>query len=128
MSTQELVLHEMGTGEAIREYLQVKEEGYPYEFYKIFREFKPTTSYASVRRYFYILEEIGLIMGTEWREGERGFKRHYYELVEAKAEDPAWWHPQQELYPATALGKAGYEKLREEGLKPKGGRKWKYRK
>ena len=101
------------TGLAIREYLSYVEEGYPYEFYICFKKVKPNTSYTSVRRYFYILNRLGLIerVRTEPRKG--GFPRSYYRI--RIYEDPRWYAPQEALYPNTRLGGRRYKKMRELG-------------
>lgn len=122
-----LMLAYKNTGEAIREYLLTIKEGYPYAFYKIWRQFKKKTSYDSIRRYFYILEEIGLIESIRFEKGKSPFPKHYYRIVPGMEDDPRWMHPQSELWPDTKLGKKGYAKLRKRGLKPKGGRRPQYR-
>lgn len=122
------MLEGLNTGVAIREYLTTVGEGNPYGFYKLYKEVKETTSYSSIRRYFYILEEIGLIRGTRWVESKAPRKKHLYEAVPERLDDPAWLRPQIELYPDTKLGRKGYERLRERGLTPKGGRREEYRK
>ena len=126
MSAQ-VVLEGMFAGEAIREYLSVLGRGNPYGFFKLYRQVKETTSYQAVRRYFWILKEIGLIQPVGYGPGKKHFKPHLYRVTPGKMDDPAWWHPQGELYKGTLLGKAGYAKLRSKGLKPKGGRNPKYR-
>lgn len=108
--------------EAIRDYLLTMKEGNPYGFYKLFSQLKPTTSYASVRLYFWILSEIGLIESVRFAPSKRGFKKHLYQIVKGQETDTRWWHPQGELYPDTMLGRAGYAVLKKKGLKPKGGR------
>ena len=123
-----LMLAGMNTGEAIREYLLTVKEGNPYGFYKIYVQVAPKTSYDSVRRYFYILKEIGLIESVRFVKSKAPFRKHLYRIVPGKEDDPAWRHPQMELWPDTGLGSAGYEELRKKGLKPKGGRKREYRK
>jgi len=127
LTAESLFLGGMATGEAIKEYLQTVKRGNPYGFYKSFRQFKETTSYAAIRKYFYILREIGLIHPVGTEPSKQGFKKHMYEIAPGKEDDPAWWHPQMELYPGTALGKQGYAKLEAQGLKPHGGRAKQYR-
>jgi hypothetical protein len=100
--------------------------GNPYGFYKLYRIVKATTSYDGIRKYFFILKTVGLIRAVGRDKSKSGFPRHLYELVPERAEDPAWWHPQIELYPDTGLGRAGYQRLTERGLKPRGGRRLKY--
>lgn len=96
------------TGLAIREYLAYVGEGYPYEFYVCFKKVKPTTSYASVRRYFYILKKLGLIEPVRTEPSSKGgFPRTYYRIV--IYDDPRWLAPQEALYPETALGKKRYK-------------------
>jgi len=124
--TESLTLEGMATGEAIREYLLTVKRGNPYGFYKLFRQVKGVTSYHAVRNYFWILKEILLIRPVGTEPSKRGFKKHMYEIVPGKEEDPAWWHPQMELYPDTKLGRRGYAKMEARGLKPRGGRARKY--
>jgi len=119
-----LELAGLNTGEAIREWLRIVGEGNPYAFYKLFRQVKPSTSYDSIRRYFWILKEIGLIESVRFEEAApKQFRKHFYKLVPERIEDPAWWAPQTYFYPDTGLGSSGYRALAEKGLKPRGGRR-----
>lgn len=96
------------TGLAIREYLNYVGEGYPYEFYICFKRVKPSTSYESVRRYFYILKRLGLIEPVRREPSSKGgFPRTYYRIV--VYDDPRWIAPQEAIYPETRLGKRRYE-------------------
>jgi len=124
---ERVMLAGMGTGEAIREYLLTVKEGNPYEFFKVYSMFSKRVSYDSVRRYFWILKEIGLIEPVRFEVGKAPFRKHLYRIVPGREDDPRWLRPQIELYPDTRLGRKGYEKLRKKGLKPKGGRRRKYR-
>jgi hypothetical protein len=116
----------MLTGEAIREYLLKSKMGNPYGFYKAYSQISRTVTYASVRKYFYILRVLGLIRAIGFVPGEAPFRKHIFAVVEGRETDPAWTHPQIELYPATKFGKKGYLKLRKRGLRPKGGRRAQY--
>jgi hypothetical protein len=127
MAETTLELAGMTIGEAIREYLQTVHRGNPYSFYKIYRQFKKTTSYEAVWRYFWILKQIGLIQPLGTAPSKAYFRKRLYQLVPGKEEDVAWWHPQMELYPGTKLGSKGYAKMKAQGLKPRGGRARKYR-
>jgi hypothetical protein len=124
---REVKLTERLTGLAIREYLLVVGEGYPHEFYHNFKKIKPTTSYASVRRYFYILRELGLIEPTRVVRGRGRWPIHLHRIVPGMEDErlmDIWRAPQRELYPATGLGRKRYRKRIEEGLPvPKGRRK-----
>lgn len=124
---ERLLLAGYTTGEAIREYLLTLGEGYPYGFYKLWRQFKKVTSYQAVRRYFWILKEIGLIESVRYEKSRGHFRKHFYRIVPRMEDDPRWGRPQAELYPDTRLGKRRYDKLRERGLKPRGGRRAPYR-
>jgi len=123
-----LDLSGLDTGEAIKKYLKIEKKGNPYGFFKIFRQFKET-SYAAVGKYFWTLKEIGLIRpaGLEPSKTMCGWKKHMYELVPGKENDPSWNHAIRELYPDTRLKKRDYAKLKAQGLKPHGGRSRKYR-
>ena len=96
------------TGLSIREYLLTLGEGYPYGFYRCFKKVKPSVSYESVRRYFYILKKLGLIEHVGARPSSRGYERHYYRIVPGREDDPLWFHPQEALYPETRLGAKRY--------------------
>lgn len=122
-----LVLEGFTASEAIREYLLALGEGYPYGFWKLWRRFKKKTSYKAVRQLFWTLKEIGLIETARWERGTTPFRKHLYRAVPGKEDDVRWFRPQQELYPATALGGSGYAKLKQQGLEPKGGRREQYR-
>jgi len=91
-------------------------EGSPNDFYKVFRKVKKKTSYASVRRYFYILKRLGLIEPTRRVWGRGTIPKQLYRIVPGKEVAPEWAHPQVELYPATRWGGARYEKAKERGL------------
>ena len=121
-----VVLEGMLTGEAIREYLLTSKMGNPYGFYTAYRQVSKSVSYPSVRKYFYILKELGLIHAVGFVPGMAPWRKHMFTVVKGKETDPAWTHPQIELYPSTKYGKKGYLRLRKKGLRPKGGRRAKY--
>lgn len=101
------------TGLAIREFLLAVGEGYPYWFYRCFKKVKPTTSYQSVARYFYILRKLGLIEFVREEPSNSRFPRKYFRIVPGREDDPAWLHPQEELYPETRIGGKRYRKYKE---------------
>ncbi len=103
------------TGMAIREFLLKVGEAYPYWFYRCFKKVKPSTSYQSVARYFYILRRLGLIEPTRVEPSRSRFPRHYFRIVPGREDDPAWFHPQEVLYPETALGARRYSRAKEGG-------------
>ena len=112
------------TGIAIRNFLLRVGRAGPYDFYREFRTVKPTTSYASIRKYFYILRELGLIEFVEEAPSAAGFPRRLYRIVPGMEEDPRWGAPQVELYPATRFGKRRYREKIEKGERiPRGRRK-----
>lgn len=121
-----VILEGMLTGEAIREYLLRAKMGNPYGFYTAYRPFSRRVTYESVRKYFYILKELGLIQAVGFVPGMAPWRKHMFTVVKGKEADPAWTHPQIELYPSTKYGKKGYLKLKKKGLRPKGGRRPKY--
>lgn len=121
--TETLCLAGLTTGEAIREYLRTSGRGNPYGFFKIFRQFKESTSYLEVGKFFWVLKEIGLISPSGTEPSKSGFRKRMYEIAGGKAEDPAWGNAYAELYP----GKRDYRKLKARGLKPRSGRARKYR-
>jgi len=92
------------TGLAIREFLLEARTGGSYDFYKEFRELKPTTSYASVRRYFWILKELGLIEFVRVAPSAAGFPRRLYRIVPGREDDPRWGYPQIAMFPTSGFG------------------------
>lgn len=106
----EVELTEALTGLAIREYLLTVREGNPNDFLKAFRKIKKKTSYASVRRYFYICRRLGLIEPTRRVLGRGPIPRQLYRIVPGMEDAPEWLHPQIALYPLTRLGKRRYRK------------------
>ena len=71
------------------------------------------SSYNNFRRYFYILESLGLIERVGRREWDvrRAFFKQKYRIVKGKEDSKAWEAPQLYLYPLAWLGKRRYEKL-----------------
>lgn len=118
-------LSDLTLGEAIREYLRTVREGYAYGFWKIWQQFKKTSSYRSVQNYFWTLKEIGLIRFVRECKGKGNFRRRLYSITEGMEASEFWRDPLSELYPRAALGDKYYAML-EKGLKPKGGRRPKY--
>jgi len=116
MTEEEVELTETLTGLAIREYLLQVGEGNPNDFYKAFRKIKRKTSYASVRRYFYILRRLGLIEPTRKVPGRGPIPRQLYRIVPGMEDAEEWSAPQVALYPATRWGGARYAKAKERGL------------
>ncbi|MCD6138249.1 MAG: hypothetical protein J7J91_06685 [Deltaproteobacteria bacterium] len=74
------------------------------------------SSYNNFRRYFYILETLGLIERVGKREWDavRAFFKQKYRIVKGKENDKAWEAPQRYLYPLAWLGKRRYERLLED--------------
>jgi len=83
---------------AIQKFLEVKHEGSPADFYQSYKTFKPTTSYSSISRYFWMLAQIGLIRIRRSVKGQGRIPKTMYELVPERIDDPAWPHPQKVLY------------------------------
>lgn len=98
------------TGLYIREFLLTVGEAYPYWVYKCFKKIKPSTSYQSIARYFWILRKIGVIEETRTEKSMSRFDRKYFRIVPGMEDHPAWLHPQQYLYPETRLGAKRYHK------------------
>ena len=71
------------------------------------------SSYNNFRRYFYILESLGLIERVGRREWDvrHTFFKQKYRIVKGKEGSKAWEAPQLYLYPLAWLGKRRYEKL-----------------
>ena len=112
----DIELKEGLAGLAIREYLQQVGEGNPNDFFKAYRKVKEKTSYASARRYFWILKKLGLIEPTRRELGRGLIAKQLYRIVPGMESDPRWSHPQVALYPNTRFGGARYEKAKEKGL------------
>jgi len=74
------------------------------------REVKNKTSYSSVRRYFYILEKLGLIEFVREEPSKRPklAPRRYYKLIIGREDHPAWAHVQVVTHPGTRFGGARY--------------------
>jgi len=116
VAEEEVVITEVLTGLAIRQYLLQVVEGNPNDFYKLFRKVKRKTSYGSVRRYFYILRRLGLIEPTRRVPGRGPIPRQLYRIVPGMEDAEEWMHPQVALYPATRWGGARYARAKERGL------------
>jgi len=97
---KELYLLYLTTNEAIREYLLTMGEGYSYGFWKIWRQFKKKTSYASIRRNFWILKELRLIESVRFEKDKTPFRKHIYRIVPGMEDDPRWMHPEEALWPS----------------------------
>lgn len=106
----EIELRETSAGLAIREFLQMVGEGGPNDFYKVYRKVKKKSSYASARRYFWILKKLGLIERTRREMGKGAIAKQLYRIVPGMEGDPRWSAPQVALYPSTRLGRARYGK------------------
>lgn len=110
----------------IRRYLLEKGEAYIHETWMAFaRALKEAGiewwgTYTSFRRYFYMLERLGLIWFVR---SEPGLKpelqpRRYYAVVPEFADlIEAWVRPQVVLYPETVWGRKDYSKKVEEARK-----------
>ncbi|MEM3484992.1 MAG: hypothetical protein QXI12_05170 [Candidatus Methanomethyliaceae archaeon] len=108
----ESVLTEKTTGMAIREYLLKFGEASPNDFYREFRKIKPSTSYNSVRRYFYILKNLGLIRQVGVKPGRAPIPKSIYKMVPGMERSEYWSAPQIAMYPITGYGSRRYKKLR----------------
>jgi hypothetical protein len=74
-----------------------------------------TPSYGNIRKYFYILKELGLIKekGIDKKLPKYLQKRHYYVINEDTIDSPLWNKPQEYTYPLAFLGKKRFKKLME---------------
>jgi len=81
---------------AIREFLMKRGGASPSDFYQVYREYKRSTSYPSIARYFWILKEEGLIkvVGHEKPRYARLHKT-LYSIVPERLDDELWQHPQR---------------------------------
>ena len=74
--------------------------------------------YESFYRYFYALQELGLIRKCGAPQvGKAPIARQYYELVPEYESHPAWRNPIKYLYPQTVLGIERYQKLQEDAIR-----------
>lgn len=87
------------TSIAIKQYLLQNEFASPSDFYKVYRELKPTTSYESIAKYFYILRKLGLIEIDRYEPSGRRIPKSIYKLIPELVDDPRWESPQRALYP-----------------------------
>jgi len=80
------------------------------------------SSYNNFRRYFYILETLGLIERVGKREWDvrHTFFKQKYRIVKGKENDKAWEAPQRYLYPLAWIGKRRYEELLEDAAEREG--------
>ena len=100
------------TGLAIREFLMQVGEGCSSDFHKAFRKVKPSNSYQSARRYFWILKKLGLIEYVGVESGKGFIPKHIYRIVPGMESDPRWRAPQIALYPKTRWGSKRYQRVR----------------
>ncbi|MBA7493304.1 hypothetical protein ES702_03862 [subsurface metagenome] len=107
---EEVKLTEVTTGLAIREFLQIVGEAGPNDFYKAFRKVKPSSSYNSCRRYFWICKKLGLIEPTRREMGKGYIPKQLYRIAPGMSGDPRWGAPQIAMYPETRLGARRYAK------------------
>jgi len=110
-----LEISEKLTGLAIKEFLMSVGEGSPNEFYSQFKKVKPSTSYESVRRYFYILKNLGLIEPTRREVGRAPIPKQLYRIVPGMEDAPEWYRPQIAMYPDTRWGRRRYARVKERG-------------
>jgi len=82
------------TSLAIREFLLKVGKASPNDFYKVYREYKESTSYLSIARYFWILKKAGLIRVVEHKKGRGRIRKTLYSVVPERIEDDLWNHPQ----------------------------------
>jgi len=98
-------------GQLIRLYLQAKGEGHAHEFWEIYRKrLGGTGSYTTVAKYFWYLQELGLIEVVRTEMGPcsppagvlppariRPGAHRIYKIVEGSDDDDGWFHPQRTL-------------------------------
>jgi len=84
---------------AIRAYLKGKGEGSAGDFYKDYKSFKPSTSYNSITRYFWMLKEMGLIVSVRKEVSKAPIPKTIYKIVSDLINDPRWKSPQKALWP-----------------------------
>ena len=84
---------------AIRAYLTKEGEASPSAFYKDYKPFKPTTSYNSIVRYFWMLKKMGLIVKVRREKGFAPIPKSIYKIVRDLLDDPRWKSPQKAMWP-----------------------------
>lgn len=111
--SEEVELTNTRTGLAIREFLQKVGEGCSSDFHTSFKKVKEKTSYASCRRYFWILKKLGLIEFTRVEPGKAFIPKRLYRIVPGMEDAEEWRAPQIALYPETRLGSKRYHRITE---------------
>jgi len=98
-------------GQLIKYYLMAKGEGYAHEFWEIYRKrLGGKGSYTTVAKYFWYLQELGLIefvrtetgpcsplAGVLSPAGIRPGAHRIYRIMEGADDDDGWFHPQRAL-------------------------------
>lgn len=97
-------------GPELRDYLREEREGSPSEFFRRWQdvtkaERKRRSSYASIRRLFWICSRLGLIVRVRSEPSGRGMPRSIYRIAPGRENDPAWDNPQGALLPETLEGR-----------------------
>jgi transcription initiation factor IIE alpha subunit len=92
----------------IRDYIIEKGEAYPKQIHKhladtIGKMGYHAPSYESVRKFMYILEELGLIIFVReepapTRPRSKALPRRYYRVSPDEVDDQAWLNPYARLY------------------------------
>jgi len=80
---------------AIRGFLVLNGCASPSEFYQIYRDYKPTTSYPSIVLHFWRLKELGLIRRVGTAPSGHYFDKVFYECVPERLDHQAWRDPKK---------------------------------
>ena len=113
------VLEEAGgasIGLILKAWLKKVGEGSPYDFYKFWKQIRPKTSYAWVRKVFYAAKSLSLIVPTRKVPSKGPAPKQLYALNPFEYENPAWFTPCYALWPSNRWGSKRYYKAKEKGL------------
>ena len=103
------------TGLAIRQWLVGQGDGSAWDFWQAIQEKRKAKdqkepSYAQIRRYFWIIKKMGLIIKSGERPSKfKGNPKAFYQIVPGMRDDPRWFRPQSEFYPSTTIGSRRFQ-------------------
>jgi hypothetical protein len=97
------------TGQRLRDIFLEKGEVNPWSAYQQLKETSGFRgSYGHVLRLFYACRAIGLIEFSREEESTTPIAKRYHRIVPGFENDPRWFTPHAELYPAAGMGGLKY--------------------